>query len=168
MNKASIWTNKDGLAVGFGPRKVEENSAAVVVAGDGHERLAVMKLVGTGLAAAPTAAQLANTAVIPVGAQIKSVRVVVDEAFVGGTSVDLGGYTLADADQDENGFIAALLTATLVSGYDETYTAPATNKGGAYIGTQLAASVKVVPSYNTSGYTAGIATVTIAFEMPAN
>jgi hypothetical protein len=168
MKRANIWTNKDGLAVGFGPRQAEDNSAASVAVGDGHVKTVIMKLVGSGLAATPTAAQLANTAVIPAGSNIKSVRVVVDTAFSGGTSVDVGGYTLADADDDENGFIAALLTATLVAGYDETYTAPASNKGGAYIGTKLANSVKVVPSYNTSGYSAGVATVTIEYEAPAN
>lgn len=167
MNKASIWSNKDGLAVGFGPRSVESNSAAALSQG-GVEQEVVMKVVGSGLAATPTAAQLANTAVIPAGAQINSVRVVVDTAFVGGTSVDLGGYTLADANDDEDGFIAALLTATLAAGYDETYTAPGANKGGAYIGTKLANSVKVVPSYNTSGYSAGVATVTIRYQLAAN
>lgn len=169
MNKKSIWTNKDGLYVGFGPRAVESNSAAVIGAGDGQTRTVIMKVVGTGLQATPTGKELANAAFIPAGSNIKSVRVVVDTAFTGGTSLDLGGYKVSDdTADDDDGFIAALLTATLAAGYDETYTAAAANKGGAYLGTKLANAVKVIPSYNTSAFTAGVATVTIEYETPAN
>jgi hypothetical protein len=168
MNKKSIWTNKDGLYVGFGPRAVEVNSAAVIGAGDGQTRTVILKIVGAEVPSAAGAKELANSAVIPAGANIKSVRVVVDSAFTGGTSLDLGGFTLADAADDDDGFIAALLTATLAAGYDETYTAAAANKGGAYLGTKLANTVKVAPSYNTSAFTAGVATVTIEYETPAN
>jgi hypothetical protein len=167
MNKRDIWTNKDGLYVGFGPRGVESNVASAVPGGD-LLRKVVLKIEGTKLQAAATGKELANAVYIPAGSNVKSVRVVVDTAFTGGTSLDLGGYTTADVADDENGFIIALLTATLVSGYDETYTAPAANKGGAYIGTQLATGVKVAPSYNTSVFTAGVATVTIEYETPAN
>jgi hypothetical protein len=167
MNKKSIWTNKDGLYVGFGPRKVETNVASAVPGGD-LLRKAVLKIVGVDVPAASGAKELANSVYIPAGANIKSVRVVVDTAFTGGTSLDLGGFTVADVADDDDGFIAALLTATLAAGYDETYTAAGTNKGGAYIGTKLATGVKVGASYNTSAFTAGVATVTIEYETPAN
>lgn len=167
MNKKSIWTNKDGLYVGFGTRKVENNTASVVSAGDSHTRKVIMKIVGVDVPSAAGAKELANSVAIPAGSNIKSVRVVVDTAFTGGTSLDLGGFTLADAADDDDGFIAALLTATLAAGYDETYTAAAANKGGAYLGTKLANTVKVAPSYNTSAFTAGVATVTIEYEVPA-
>lgn len=168
MNKNSIWTNKDGLYVGFGPRKVESNASAKVSAGAGQVQTAILKIVGSELQAAPTGKELANAAYIPAGSNIKSVRVVVDTAFTGGTSLDLGGYTVADVADDEDGFIIALLTATLVAGYDATYTAPGANLGGAYIGTKLATGVKVAPSFNTGAFTTGVATVTIEFESPAN
>lgn len=167
MNKKSIWTNKDGLYVGFGPRGVETNVASALLAGDEQTRKVVIKLVGADLATSAGARELANSVYIPAGSNIKSVRVVVDTAFSGGTNVNLGGYTLADATDDADGFIAALLTATLASGYDETYTAAAANKGGAYLGTKLATGVKVAP-IATGTFTAGVATVTIEYETPAN
>ena len=168
MNKNSIWTNKDGLYVGFGPRKVEDHTAASLVAGDNIVRKVVLKIVGTQLSATAGGEELANAVYIPAGANINSVRVVVDTAFTGGTSLDIGGYTVADAVDDEDGFVIALLTATLAAGYDETYTAPAANKGGAYIGTKLATGVKVAATYNTSAFTAGVASVVIEYQVPAN
>lgn len=168
MNKNSIWTNADGLYVGFGPRKVESNTASTVVAGDSQTRKVIMKVVGAEVPSAAGARELANSVVIPAGSNIKSVRVLVDAAFTGGTSLDLGGFTVAGVADNEAGFIAALLTATLAAGYDETYTAAAANKGGAYLGTKLATTVKVAPSYNTSAFTTGVATVTIEYETPAN
>lgn len=168
MKKANIWTNKDGLYVGFGRRGVEDHTAAVHAASFGNERSVVLKVVGTQVPASAGAAELANSPVIPAGANIKSVRVVVDTAFTGGTSLDLGGWVVADTVDDEDGFIAALLTATLAAGYDETYTAAGTNKGGAYIATKLTNAVKVAATYNTSAFTAGVATITIVYETPAN
>jgi len=167
MNKNSIWTNADGLYVGFGPRKVEDHTAAMLPGGDLTRKI-VLKIVGKEVPASAGAEELANSPYIPAGSNIKSVRVLVDTAFTGGTSLDLGGFVLAGTADDEDGFIAALLTATLTTGYDETYTAAATNKGGAYLGTKLATGIKVAASYNTSAFTAGVATVTIEYETPAN
>lgn len=166
MNRNSIWSNPDGLYVGFGTRGVETNSASVSNS-VGNVKQAVLKIVGADLQATPTGKELANSIVIPAGANIQSVRVVVNTQFATGTSLDIGGYTIADAADDDDGFVIALLLATLVTGYDETYTAPGANKGGAYIGTILANAVKIVPSYNTTAFTAGVATVTITYELPA-
>lgn len=169
MKRSSIWTNSDGLYVGFGPRAKEVNTAAVIGAGDGQTRTAILKIVGADLPLVSGAKEIANSVIIPAGANIKSVRVVVGTQFATGTSIDLGGFLAStDVVDNETGFIAALLLATLVTGYDETYVAPATNKGGAYIGTQLAAAVKIGASYNTTAFTAGTATVTIEYEVPAN
>lgn len=168
MYKKSVWNNKDGLYVGFGTRKAESNSASVVANADGQTKTAIIKIVGTELQLVPTGKELANAVFIPAGSNILSCRVVVNTAFTGGTSFDLGGYTMADAASDDDGFIAALITATLVGGYDETYVGAATNKGGAYLGTILATTVKIVPSANTDLFTAGVATVTIVYESPAN
>jgi hypothetical protein len=168
MNKKSIWTNKDGLYVGFGPRGVETNAAARLTAGDGATKTVQMKIVGTALADAPTTAQLANSVVIPAGSQIELVRITVDSQFAGVNAVlDVGGYTTADAEDNDDGFIVALATATLVAGFQADYEA-VSGAGGAYIKTILAAPLKVGAGYDTAAFTAGVATVTIVYSSPAN
>jgi hypothetical protein len=166
MNKNSIWTNKDGLYVGFGPRGVERTSGAVLAAGDGITRSVVFRLDATQLGAA-SPKELANAPVIPAGSNVKAVRIVVHTAFAGGTSVSLAGYTVADVADSATGFLNAVLTATLAAGYDATLTAPGAGAGGGYLGTLLASSVKPVPTASGT-FTAGDATVTIEFEVPAN
>jgi hypothetical protein len=169
MNKASLWLNKDGMSVGFGIRGKEVNSSSVIVAGDGQTRTAILKIDATQLKATPDGKELANAVVIPVGANIKDVRVLVHTAFAGGTSVSIAGYTTAkpNAVDSATGFLNAVLTATLVAGYDNTYTAPGAGAGGGYIATLLATAVKVV-STAAGTYTAGVATVEIDYETPAN
>lgn len=168
MNKKSIWTNKDGLYVGFGTRAVESNSAAVVTSIDGQARTAILKIVGTGLQSSPTGKELANTVFIPANSNIREVRVVVDSAFTGGTSVSLAGYNAStDVVDSATGFMNAVLTATLAAGYDASYTAPGAGAGGGYIGTKIANTVKIVPTASGT-FTGGVATVTIVYETPAN
>jgi hypothetical protein len=166
MNKKSIWTNKDGLYVGFGPRGVETNSAAALTTDDGNVRKVVLRLNGPTLGAA-SAKELANAAVIPAGSNIKSVRVVVHSAFTGGTSVSIAGFTTADASDSATGFLNAVVTATLVAGYDATLTAPGAGAGGGYLGTILASNIKPVPTA-AGTYGAGDATVTIEYDVPTN
>jgi hypothetical protein len=167
MNKGSIWTNSDGLYVGFGRRAVETNSAAVVCAGDGQTRTAILKINAPTLQSSPTGKELANAVVIPSGANIKAVRVVVHTAFAGGTSLSIAGYTTADVADSATGFLNAVLTATLAAGYDNTYTAAGAGAGGGYLATLLASTVKIVPT-GAGTFTAGVATVTIEYETPAN
>lgn len=166
MNKASIWTNKDGLYVGFGPRDVEKNSGAVLATDDGNVRKVVFRIDATKLGAA-SAKELANAPLIPAGSNVKSVRIVVHSAFTGGTSVSMAGYTAADAADAATGFLNAVVTATLVSGYDATLTSPGAGGAGSYVGTVLATSVKPVPTASGT-YTAGDATITIEYDVPAN
>lgn len=167
MNKDSIWTNKDGLYVGFGPRKVESNTASSLLAGDSNLRRVVLKVNGPTLQSAPTGKELANSVFIPAGSNIKTVRVVVDTVFAGGTSVSLGGYTLADVADSAVGFLNAVVTATLAAGYDNSYVAPGAGAGGGYLATKLATGVKVAPTA-VGTFTTGVATVTIEYETPAN
>lgn len=169
MNKNSLWLNKDGMLVGFGIRAKEVNSSSSIVAGDGQTRTAILKIDATALKATPDGKELANSVVIPVGANIKTVRVLVHTAFAGGTSVSLAGYTTAkpNAVSDAVGFLNAVLTATLAGGYDNSYVAPGAGAGGNYLGTLLATAVKVVPTA-AGTFTAGAATVEIDYETPAN
>lgn len=167
MNKKSLWTNKDGLYVGFGTRSKEVNSASIVP-GETIPRQAVLKIDATQLKATPDGKELANTVVIPAGANIKTVRVLVNTAFAGGTSVSLAGYNAStDVVDSATGFLNAVLTATLAAGYDASLTAPGAGAGGGYLGTILATTVKIVPTA-VGTFTTGVATVTIEFEPPAN
>lgn len=168
MNKSSVWTNKDGLDVGFGPRKVETNSAARVTAGDSVEKQVIMKIVGTELGDAPSAAQLSNSVVIPAGAQIERVRIKVDTGFTGASAVlDVGGWSLAGVEDNDDGFVAALAQTSLVAGFEADYVA-VSGAGGAYIKTILANPVKIGAGYDTAAFTAGVATLTITYSTPAN
>ena len=167
MNKNSIWSNKDGLYVGFGVRRTEVNSASTLVAGDNQTRVAVLKIDATQLQSAPTGKELANSVYIPAGSNIKTVRVLVHTAFAGGTSVSVAGYTIADAVDSATGFLNAVLTATLAGGYDNSYVAPGAGAGGGYLATLLATGVKIIPTA-VGTFTAGIATITIEYETPAN
>jgi hypothetical protein len=169
MNKKSIWTNKDGLYVGFGIRGVESNSAARVTANDGASKTIQMKLLGTGLGDTTSVGQLANSVVIPAGSQIELVRITVDTAFTSGGSavMDIGGYSLADAVDDDDGFVTALAVATLAAGFQADYEA-VSGAGGAYIKTILASPLKIGASYDTAAFTAGVATLTIVYSSPAN
>ena len=170
MNKSSIWTNKDGLYVGFGARGVESNTGSVSSDRTGNVKAVTLKILGANLplVGGVSGKELANGVFIPVGANILSVRVLVGTSFATGTSINIGGFKVSDDTVDDaDGFVAAGLQATWAAGYDETYTAAATNKGGAYLGTVLTTAIKVVPTYLTTAFTAGAATVTISYELAA-
>lgn len=164
-NRDNIWTNKDGLNVGFGTRDVDTNASASVVAGDGQKRRAVMKVVGTGLAAAPTAGQLENAIVVPAGAYILSAMFYVSTAFVGvGAALEVGGWTVADVADDANGFVTATEAAIGNIDADDD----AVTGAGAYVGTHLATSVKLAAQNNGTAFTAGVGSLVVEYLNPAN
>lgn len=172
MKKESIWTNKDGLYVGFGTRAVEQNAAAKITAGDGQESTVVLKIVGTDLQATNAkTAHLANGVIIPAGSQIERVRLVVNTQFAGTSALlDVGAYDTADAIVDVDGFCDAVTVATLVTGYSADFE---TTGGGGFDGdlikTILAADTKVGASLGDSNvFTDGVATVYITYTRPAN
>jgi len=159
-NRDNIWTNKDGLNVGFGTRDVDTNAAAVVVAGDSQVRRVVMKVVGTEVGTAPTAGQLENSATIPAGAFVLSCKLYVDTQFTGaGAEFVAGGY--GDTD-DPNGFVTA------TEGAVANLTADAVITGaGAYITSTLADDITVGVLSDTA-FTAGSGTMVIEYLVPAN
>lgn len=167
MNKSSIWTNKDGLYVGFGPRKVEVNTASAVVAGDSNLRKIVMKIVGTDLPATAGAVELANAVIIPAGAKVLRALLHVDTLFTSGgaATIEVGTYTLADAADDEDSLITS--ANTLLANIDTT-AEEVTGSGVLVGGAPLAAARKVAVRRTTTTYTAGVGTVIIEYALPAN
>lgn len=166
MRKANLWTNKDGLVVGFGTRNVEVNSGATVVAGDGIHRKVVMKIVGTEVAATAPTSQLVNGAVIPAGSHILSATLVVDTPFVGATAaLKVGGYLASTlAADDDDGFITAANGALANIDADDEEVAGS----GAYVGTTIANNLVVGCDYDTAAFTAGAGTLVIEYIAPTN
>lgn len=160
-NKATYWTNKDGLYVGFGPRAVLKNAGAQVNT-DGMRREVVMKIDGALLTATVGVDQLANAPVIPAGSYIEEALLVVNTAFsdVNG-ELNIGGYLLSGTVDDADGFDATIDVASLVANAEVTC-------DGSYVGKVLANSVKVACDYDSAAFTDGAATLVITYIPPAN
>lgn len=171
MNRENIWTNSDGLYVGFGTRAVETNTASGISINHGNLKSAILKVSGPDLVATAGAKQLANSVVLPAGCEIYRVRIVVDTAFTGANALlDVGAYTTADAAVDVDGFCDAITVATLVAGYSADFV----STGGAgfdgdLIKTILAQDTKIAATLgDANAFTAGVATVVIEYSTPAN
>lgn len=163
MSRASVWSNSDGLAVGFGPR-TETKSGSVRHAEGGPVEKLVLRFRGEDLADAVSATsdQIVYAPVIPNGATIVKATLKVIEAFVGASAVlDLGVYDKDGSIVDDDGIDAAIATATLVLGAVITC-------DGADIATAVATSggVKIAASYDTAAFTAGEAVLEVEYATP--
>jgi len=171
MNRENIWTNSDGLYVGFGTRAVETNSASAVNSNFGNLKSAILKVSGADLAATAGATELANSVILPAGCEIHRVRIVVDSAFTGANALlDVGAYSTADAAVDVDGFCDAITVATLVAGYSADFvTTGGAGFDGDLIKTILAQDTKVAATLgDANAFSAGAATVVIDYSTPAN
>ena len=157
--RKSTWTNKDGLYVGFGRRKVENNSGASVRSNSAVQTL-TMKIVGSELSDAVAAVDLENAAVIPVDALLKSATLFVTTAFAGATAaLDIGTYN-ADANDaaDDDGIDSAIAVGSLTDG--AVITCDGADVGTVCDGTD---GWKIGASYDTAAFTAGEATLVIEY-----
>lgn len=161
MKKSVIWTNSDGLAVGFGPRDVETTYSAKLSVG-GNRQQVVMRIKLSELADTIDANDLINAPVIPAGAVLETARLFMETAAVGATAVlDIGIAKASDGtDIDDDGIDVAIATATLVDGYTVAC-------DGAKLGTELAYASKVYASYDTAAFTDGVAVLTVEYVCPA-
>jgi hypothetical protein len=160
MNKSSIWSNKDGLAVGFGTRDVEYTySAGVSVKGVRQQALLRLRLADLGDTV--DANDLINAPVLPSGAFIESAKLFVEDAAVGVNAVlDIGFAKASDGTAlDDDGIDAAIATATLVDQYDVAC-------DGGVIGTQLSEAARMYASYDTAAFTAGVVLVVVDYWLP--
>lgn len=151
MSRQNLWTNSDGLIVGFGTHSIDGNGAVKPsVMGDVQQIR--LKITGTALldAAVPNALEAANSAVIPSGAYVKGIYFAVTTAFTSGGSavLDIGTVGLDGVIVDDDGILAGTAVATLVANYD-------TATGGALVGTKLTSAQVVYASYDTAAFTAG-------------
>lgn len=156
------WTNKDGLYVGFGTRKVETNVGKMTSSG-GPEQEFVAKIYGPDLTDAVAAADLENAAVIPAGSLIQSATLFVQTPFAGSNAVlDIGVYNgTTNAVVDDDGIDAAI-AVTALDAEGDTITCD-----GDDIGTVVAAAgAKIAASFDTAAFTAGEATLVVKYLLP--
>lgn len=163
MARDAVWSNKDGLVVGFGTRTPVYNGSYSVAA---DSAAGVSKLYyrfrGEDLADAVSATgdSIVQAPVIPNGSIIKSATLYVTEAFVGATAVlDIGVYNSAGTAVDDDGIDAAV-AVTSIDAIGDTIACD-----GADVGTVVATSggVKIAASYDTAAFTAGEALLTVEF-----
>lgn len=162
MARDSVWSNSDGLAVGFGTRTAL-TSGSHKHADDGPTEKVVLRFRGEDLAdtVSTTGDQIVHAPVIPNGASILSATLTVIEAFTSGgvATLDLGLY-------DKDG------TAVDADGIDEDIALTAIDAigdsidcDGADVGTVVATTggVKVAASYETAAFTAGEAILEVVY-----
>jgi hypothetical protein len=162
MNRNSLWTNSDGLVVGFGTRDVESTGSAKVSLG-GRRQQVVFKITGTDLADSDVSAQLVNAVVIPAGSILESAKLFVESVFAGATAVlDIGIYKASDGTAVDDDGVDAAIAVTSIDGDGDIIACD-----GALIGTELAFDSKLGASYDTAAFTSGVAYVTVEFISPA-
>lgn len=161
MARNAIWSNSDGLAVGFGTHDVV-TSGSYAIQDDGATQKLYMKFRGEDLADAVSATgdQIIQAPSIPNGATILSATLKVTEAFTsaGSAVLDIGLYNSAGTAVDDDGIDAAYAVASLTLGAEVAC-------DGADINTVVATTggVKVGASYDTAAFTAGEAILEVEF-----
>lgn len=157
-----VWTNQDGLFVGFGTRKAEKNTGGNH-ASRGAIQTQTVKLKGTDMGDTVAASDLENAARIPANALLLSANLFVTTAFTsGGIAVlDIGVYNAdTGAVVDDDGIDAAVALAALED--NDTVTCD-----GALVGTVMAQETKIGASYDTAAFTAGEATLVVRYIVDA-
>jgi hypothetical protein len=157
MARASTWTNADGLVVGFGPN-TPERYAQDTEYNQGPVKEAVVFFDYTQV---NTAASGSINWTAPAGSNIVGVTLEVDQAFIGGTSLEFGDTS------DTDGFITAAqgATANLLAGAkivgSGLYTKGATDTVAQEF--KVYASATVLSMLRVGTFTAGKATLKIAY-----
>ena len=163
MSRDNVWTNKDGLAVGFGTRtKTTSGSFKQANDQDGVTQKLTLRFRGEDLPDATVAGtdQIMYAPVIPNGSLIKGATLVVLEAFAGATAVlDIGVYDADGTIVDDDGIDAAI-AVTSIDALNDTIACD-----GADIGTVVATTggVKIAATYDTAAFTAGEAELVVEY-----
>jgi len=164
------WTNDDGLQVPFGQDQARETKSLMAkVSEQGVKR---QMLVDINFDDLPTfTADLNNDgtrngfsdsdAYIPAGSYITDAYLIVETAFAGGTSYDIGLYDLAGVAIDLDGIDAGVLTAALAANL-----AVACN-GALVKGTALVTSDAYLVVAATGTFTAGKMKLVIEYTQVA-
>lgn len=157
------WYNDDGLYVKFGTEQAETTSTGEYSVSGSTKEIEI-EFDTADLEADGTATIMSYAQRLPLGARIEKVEVAVYEAFVGGTSIDVGTIaTDTTTAADPDGFVDAELTADLVLGALIEYT-DNSGDGGDLIGTALDDQYLMIVTQNGT-FTAGKAKVRIRYSM---
>lgn len=162
MGRATVWTNSDGLAVGFGTRTETSHCAYKL---NDEQELSTIYLrfkgedLGDSVAASDDA--IVYGPVIPNGSTIVDATLEVIEAFTSGGSavLDIGLYNPAGTAVDDDGIDAAI-AITAIDAIGDTIVCD-----GADVATVVATTggVKVAASYDTAAFTAGEAVLKVRY-----
>lgn len=157
MARKNTWSNADGLVVGFGPN-TPEKYAQTTEDDVSPVKAAVIRFDYTQV---NTAASGSINWTAPAGTNVIAVELVVDQAWVGGTTLEFGDAS------DTDGFITTTqgATANLTAGAkivgNGLYTKGATDTGAQEFKAYSSATVCSVLRAGT--YTAGSATLKISY-----
>lgn len=162
MGKASVWSNKDGLAVGFGPRTETTACGFRIAPGDGQtEKLYVnFGYADLDTSLSTTSDFIVYGPVIPNGALILSATLKVTEAWTTGTDIDIGLYDEAGAAVDAAGIDAAVAAGALTLGAEIAC-------DGADVNTVVATTGGVkLGVIRTGAFDAGKAVLEVEYKIP--
>jgi len=157
MVRKGSWSNPDGLVVGFGPN-TPEKYAQTTEDDTSSVKAAVVRFDYTQV---NTAASGSINWTAPAGTAVVAVELVVDQAWVGGTTLEFGDAS------DTDGFITTTqgATASLTAGAKIVgaglYTKGATDTGAQEFKTYASATVCSVLRAGT--FTAGSAILKISY-----
>jgi hypothetical protein len=157
MARKGSWSNPDGLVVGFG-LNTPEKGAQTTEADNAPVKGAVIRFDYTQI---NTAASGSINWAAPAGSTVVAVELVVDQAWVGGTSLEFGDAS------DTDGFISTTqgATASLTAGA-KIVGAGVYTKGGTDTTAQefkVYASATVCSVLRVGTYTAGSAVLKISY-----
>ena len=175
MARDLLWTNSDGLVVGFGTHSVDNEVAAVANAGAKTRvsaEITLADLVDTFAAANRKPQEIR----IPRGSLITQAYVVVKTlaASGGAATLDLGLWGVNDVVDDADGIVADITVAEMdtageVHICDGALVASPGNTAAAGVVTVGATSnsdVVFAPSFETAAFTAGVVLLVVEYIAP--
>ena len=161
MSRETLWSNSDGLYVGFGTHTADGHVAGQVGT-DSTVREVQIEIIGKELAdvAVPTAVKNGGVR-FPAGTLLVDAKLTVYEAFAGTNAVlDIGTFGTDDwAAINDDGIDAAIAVATLVDNYQVAC-------DGADVAAVVAEEFVIAGSYDTAAFTAGRAVLTVRYLPP--
>jgi len=177
MARETVWTNSDGLKVGFGTRSDDDQSPGVH-AGRSAERTVTCEIDLADLSDTFAAANRTGyEAVIPRGSIITAayLNVVTAAASSGGGTLDLGLWGTNDVVDDADGIVADATVGELdtvgeVHICDGALVAAPGNTAAAgvvSVGATANSDVIVAPSYETAVFQSGKVILTVKYLAPA-
>lgn len=164
MSRANVWTNPDGLDVGFGTRDSKNKNAATVRT-QGNVEILSMILDWDYLPDAAGTAPSSKSIPLPANSLIHRATLRVTEAFTSGgaTTLDIGLVNAAGTAIDQDGIDAAIAKTAIDAVGDVIQCDGALVGGAATVGT---APAYISCNVGTGPYTAGQAELTIEYSKP--